>query len=156
MELKCFQFSRVGGADSEARAELLLPPLTHSPHTGSLFVATYPVQTLTVIQTDNEDHHMWKFQKKQCSSVDSDTDRPRRSPHLKIFRKKSCTYYVVLWTSCWTHFARMCPKSLHNDLPLHAQLRTNQLGIEEGAATQRFGVGGQCKGMKWSYNPLSW
>lgn len=58
MERKCFQFSRVGGADSEARAELLLPPLTHSPHTGSLFVATYPVQTVTVIQTDNEDHHM--------------------------------------------------------------------------------------------------
>lgn len=71
MERKCFQFSRVGGADSEARAELLLPPLTHSPHTGSLFVATYPVQA--VIQTDNEQ---------------------RRSPHVKISEKNN----VLLWT----------------------------------------------------------
>jgi hypothetical protein len=123
------------------------PPLTHS--------LTHHTQVLCSLQPTQ--YRQWYI-----------TDRQRRSPHVKISEKNNVLLwtvirtdhedhriwklsekivYVVLWTCCWIHLARMCPKSLHNDLPLHAAcMRT----------TQRFGVGGQCKGMKWSYKPLSW
>lgn len=71
-------------------------------------------------------------------TTDSDTDRQRRSPHVKISEKNNVVLWTVIRTDHEDHrIWKNSEKIVYVVICLCMCMRTNQLGIEEGATTRR-------------------